>query len=416
MNSRLPRPSRRLALLGGTTTLADCAIAAAYLARPRQLVHGPAIDSYESAFARRLGMGHAISFCAARVGLFGVLRALEVGPGDDVILQVPTHVVVLNAIRYCGARPVFVDCRRDTFNLDLDRAESAITPRTKAIVLQHTFGIPADPEQALALTDRHGIALIEDCVHAQGATHRGRPIGSFGRAAIFSTEETKIASTVMGGMVVTDDPTLAAQVRAFQATCAAPSPWLTARYLFKLISYHVMTEPHVHRFTRDVYEGFGRRSPLPRPTVNEELRGSKPRDYAQRFSNGQAAVGLQQLRQLEANVRHRRQLADVYRDALLQYGIPSLTVPPDSAPAYVRYPVWVEDRDAVLRATARYAVLGTWFTSVLEEAVSPETLGYVPGSCPIAEKTVKHLINLPTHQRVTPRDAQTLVEVIASAS
>src|SRR6266849_10616142 len=203
---------RRLAIFGGTTTFADCLVALRYLADPRQLVQGPAIIEYEQAFARQVGVRYAYSFCHARVGLYGLLLALGVGPRDEVLLQVPTHVVVSNAIRYTGARPVYVDCRLDNYNIDLEQAEQRITPRTKALVLQHTFGIPVDLDAALDLTRRHGLTLIEDCVHALGATYDRRPVGSFGRAAFFSSEETKTISTTMGGMVVTDDPDLATRI------------------------------------------------------------------------------------------------------------------------------------------------------------------------------------------------------------
>src|SRR5918996_5052818 len=105
---------RRLAMLGGTTTGADCRIALRHLASPRRLVRGPSIAAYEQAFADRIGVQCASSFAAGRVGLYGVLRCLGIGRGDEVLLQVPTHIVVANAIRYTGARPVYVDCRLDT--------------------------------------------------------------------------------------------------------------------------------------------------------------------------------------------------------------------------------------------------------------------------------------------------------------
>ena len=290
--------TRRVALIGGTTTFDDCLVALRYLADSRQLVQGPAIAEYEGAFAQQVGVRYAYSFCHGRVGLYGLLRGLGIGSGDEVLLQVPTHIVVANAIRYTGARPVYVDCRLDSYNIDLEQAEQRITPRTKALVLQHTFGIPVDLDAALDLTRRHGLDLIEDCVHALGATYDGRPVGSFGRAAFFSSEETKTISTTMGGMVVTDDPELAARVQAFQQSCAHQSIWQAASYILKLVLYHWMTEPHVHQYTRAIYEFFGKRSPLPQPTTNPETSGKRPAKYEQRLSNAQAALALRQLRRL----------------------------------------------------------------------------------------------------------------------
>jgi dTDP-4-amino-4,6-dideoxygalactose transaminase len=300
--------------------------------------------------------------------------------------------------------------------MDLEQAEQRITPRTKALVLQHTFGIPADLDAALALARRHNLHLIEDCVHALGATYDGRQVGTFGRAAFFSTEETKTISTTMGGMVVTDDPELAEQMRAFQESCAWPPEGLTARYLLKLIVYHVMTEPHLHRVTRPMYELVGRRHPLPRAASGEELsgvRGRRPANYEQRLSNAQAELALRQLRRLGSNLAHRRAVAEAYRRLFLDLGIPVPRPPAKAQPAFVRYPAWVGNREAALRIAAPHAALGTWFTSVLEEAISPADGGYEEGTCPRAEAAARHLVNLPTHLRVSAQDIEPIARAVA---
>jgi perosamine synthetase len=414
-NSRARWFDRHLSLLGGTTTPADCAVALRHLAWPDAMIQGASIAEYEQAFAARIGTRFAISFAAGRVGLYGILRSLGIGHGDEVLLPAPTHIVVANAIRYTGARPVYVDCEVETFNIDLTHAASRVTPRTKALILQHGFGIPVDLDLASALAKR-GLVLIEDCVHALGATHRGRPLGTLGTAAFFSTEETKITSTTMGGMVVTDDEELASSLRAFQSTCSWPSRRLVTRYLVKLLAYYALTEPHVHRHARRLYEHVGERHPLPRPTASAELRGMKPAVYEQRLSNAQAAVGLEQLRTLDANLAHRRRIAERYRVRLSERGVAVPQPPEGSEPTFVRYPVLVKDRAAAQRAVAPRAVLGTWFTSVLEEAESPSFGDYVDGSCPRAEMVARHLVNLPTHLRVEQDDADTIVSALLNSS
>ncbi|HEV2059276.1 MAG TPA: DegT/DnrJ/EryC1/StrS aminotransferase family protein [Solirubrobacteraceae bacterium] len=405
---------RKLSLLGGTTTAGDCRAAVGYLLRPRRLVTGPAIDAYEQAFARAVGVRHACSFASGRVGLYAILRALGIGPGADVLLQVPTHIVVPNAIRHAGARPAYVDCVSHNWNIDLEHAARQVTPHTRALVLQHTFGIPADMDAVLNFADEHGLVLIEDCVHALGATWRGRPVGSFGRAAFFSTEETKMISTTMGGMVVTDDEALNERIRTYQRTCSWPSPGLTRRYLVKLLAYHVLTEPHVHRVARAGYEALGEAQPLPQPTSAQELRGGWLPELEQRLSNAQSAIGLRQLRRLDANLDHRRAIADRYARLITDRGFAIATFPQEATPSWVRFPLTVPDRSAAVRATHPHVVLGTWFTSVLEEARTPGDGAYADGSCPKAEDAARHLVNLPTHGRVTEDDAVTLVAALPS--
>jgi perosamine synthetase len=403
---------RKLSLLNGTTNAADCAVALAYLVTGFRLVNGGAIARYEEEFARQIGVGHGIALATGRLGLYGLLVTLGVQPGEEVLLQAPTHIVVSNAIRHAGATPVFVDCARGTWNIDLEDAERRVGPRTRVLVLQHTFGAPADLDAVGDFADRHDLVLVEDCVHALGATWRGQPLGSFGRAAFFSTEETKIISTTMGGMVVTDDPALAARMREFQSRCEPPPASLVARYLLKLIAYHLLTQPHVHRFARAMYEAAGQRQPLPKPTEPIELFGGVRASYRQRLGNAQAAIGLRQLARLDENVAHRRRIAAHYREALARRGFETPDWPSGAEPAPVRYPVAVADRDAAERAVAPHAVLGTWFTSVLEEARSPADGGYRTGSCPQAEWAADHLVNLPTHPRVRLDDAERLVAAL----
>lgn len=410
---RPPAGGRHLALLGGTTTLSDGLLALRYLATPAHLVEGPAIRTFEHAFAREVGTRFAFSFSAGRVGLYGLLQALGVGPGDDVLLQVPTHIVVANAIRFSGARPVFLDCDLDSYNVDLEEVARRITPRSKVLLLQHTFGIPVDLERARALCDAYGLTLIEDCVHALGATYAGRPVGSFGRASFFSTEETKTISTTMGGMVATDDPVLAEQMARFQARCLAPSAGLTSRYLLKLVVYQLLAHPALHRPMRRLYERLGHRHPLPRPTTHGELRGLQPPRSLQRLSNAQAALGIRQLHRLRANVAHRQKIAGAITDWLSSRGLAAPRAPANGVPALVRFPLWVEDRQEAIRATQPHLVLGTWFTSVLEEALSPEFGGYAAGSCPRAEMAARHLVNLPTHQRVRVEDIDPVLSILA---
>ena len=405
---------RCLALLGGTTRWSDCVEALRYLLTPAQLVQGAKIKEYEDAFARTVGVKYAISFSSARVGLYGLLRALGVGEGAEVLLSVPTHIVVANAIRYTGARPVYVDCRLEDYNIDLGDAEHRITPRSRVLLLQHTFGIPVDMDAALAFARHHNLLVIEDCVHALGARYDGRRVGTFGRGAMFSTEETKTISTVMGGMAVTNDPQLASRLRTFQASCNWPSMWLTAGYLMKFVVYYMLTEPHVHRLAGIAYEILGRRNPLG-PTTLEERKGQRPRDYERRLSNGQAAIGLCQLGNLENSLGHRELVANAYRGHLSGCGLRLPQAPAKGEPSFVRYPVWVEDRPRIIRTLAPHVMLGKWFTSVLQEAESPEVAGYEPGSCPRAEQAAQHLINLPTHPRVNERDARTLATALIKA-
>ena len=405
--------SRLVAPIGGTTTLGDCATALRYLLTPTRLVEGAAVARLERAFERQVGVRHAFSFASGRVGLYGLLRAMGVGRGDEVLLQVPTHVVVPNAIRYTGATPVFVDSEPDTLNMDLDQAGQRITARTKVLLLQHTFGIPVDLDSALSLAARHRLRVIEDCAHALGATYDGQHVGSFGDAAFFSLEEKTISSG-MGGVVVTDDPALAERMEAFQTSCARPSAVLAARYLLKVIVFHLITEPSIHHQTRPLYRLLRSRIIAPAATSNEEARGERPARYEQRLSNAQAALALSQLRRLAANLTHREEIAHEYTIRLEALGLCLPRPPAKARPAFSRYPVCVPDKATVMQAAAPHAILGQWLSEPVDGVSPPGDGDYQPGSCPAAESIVAHLVNLPTHLKVRIDDVERIVAALGS--
>jgi dTDP-4-amino-4,6-dideoxygalactose transaminase len=414
--ARMRRPflSRRIAMLGGLTSTGDCICAVAFLLKPHRLVRGPSVREYESAFANYIGVRHSFSFSSGRVALFGILKALDIGEGDDVIIQVPTHIVVVNAIKYTGARAVFTDSDSRTCNVDLASLERAITARTKAVVLQHTFGIPADLDAVLRLCRERGIDVIEDCVHALGARYKGALVGSFGRAAFFSTEESKTISTTMGGMAVTDDEELAGRLQEFQRQCAFPSALITARYLLKLVLYHVLTEPRLLRCLWPLYEASGRPYPVGRAVTAQESGGARPPGYECRLSNAQALLGLRQLGRIGANLAHREQIAAAFRARLQALGFGMPCPPAHADPAYVRFPLYVEDPQAAVTAAASHANLGTWFDTVLLDAADARIAGYVPGSCPAAELLTQRLVNLPVHRRVSASDVDAIVAALES--
>lgn len=399
--------------LWGTTTIRDCLVALGFGLKKHELVQGPILREYEQEFARQVGVRFAYSFASGRVALFALLRSFEIQDGEEVLLQVPTHIVVPNAVRYAGGMPVFVDCNIDTFNMNLQEAEKKITSRTRFLLIQHTFGVPVELDSAVDLAKKHNLLLIEDCVHALGATYKDRQLGSFGHAAFFSTEETKIISSTMGGMAITDDPLIAERIRTIQENCPWPDPAIARRYLVKLVVYHLFTHPVLHHFTRPIYMQL-RKHPrthlAPGATSIDEMRGKQPAGYMQRLSNGQAAIALRQLRRLKTNLHQRRIIADAFRDELKKNGFHLIEPPANSQPSYVRYPIMVSDRPVACEAVSDRVILGQWFNSVLEESISPEYGGYASGSCPNAELAANHLVNVPTHFRIRLDDVKPIVK------
>jgi perosamine synthetase len=174
------------------------------------------MEEFEELVCRYVGQNFGIAVSSGTAGLHLCIRALEIGADDEVIVPSFTFVAAANAVRYEGATPVFVDIEPSHLNLDTSLIEAAITPRTRAILVVHTFGCPANMQAILDIARRHGLRVIEDACEAIGATYQGRHVGCFGDAAVFAFYPNKQITTGEGGLVVTGDPRLAREIRAMR--------------------------------------------------------------------------------------------------------------------------------------------------------------------------------------------------------
>jgi len=183
--------------------------------RSGMLAMGRRTAEFEEAWAAYCGVKHAVFMANGTVALEAVLRALGIGPGDEVITVSFSFNATVSAILQVGARPVFVDIRAEDFCMDPDRVEAAVTPRTKAIMPVHLYGLMADMDPLVAIAERHGIPIVEDAAQAHGASYRGRRAGQFG-PAMFSLYATKNLMTGEGGFATTDDDELADKIRLYR--------------------------------------------------------------------------------------------------------------------------------------------------------------------------------------------------------
>ena len=186
--------------------------------RSTRLSLGPKMEEFEASVSSYVGQPFGIAVSSGTAGLHLCIRALGIGSGDEVIVPSFTFIAAANAILYEGATPVFVDIDHQSLNLDPVRVEEAITTRTRAIIVVHTFGVPAAMDDLLDIAARHHLRIIEDACEAIGAEYDGRRVGAFGDAAVFAFYPNKQITTGEGGMVVTRDQHLATEIRAMRIT------------------------------------------------------------------------------------------------------------------------------------------------------------------------------------------------------
>src|SRR5271156_1310538 len=184
--------------------------------RSSRLSLGPILQEFEQHFAEYVGGGHAVAGSSGTAGLHLALLALGIHAGDEVIVPSFTFIAAANAIRYVGALPIFVDIDPITLNMAPESVQEAVTPRTKALMVVHTFGCPADLDALLDIASRHNLKVIEDACEAIGAEYKGRKVGRFGDAGVFAFYPNKQITTGEGGMVVTGDEDVAAAIRSLR--------------------------------------------------------------------------------------------------------------------------------------------------------------------------------------------------------
>ncbi len=196
--------------------------------------NGKYVNLFERAFAEYCGVAHAITCCNGTAALHLALVAAGVGKGDEVIVPTLTYVATANAVRYCGAKPVFVDVCRDNWTMDPSKIEASFTERTTAIIPVSLYGHPCDMDPINAIARAAGIKVIEDAAEAHGAEYKGRKVGSLADMTCFSFFGNKIMTTGEGGMVTTDDDALAAKLRLYRGQGVDPN----RRYWHPVIGFN----------------------------------------------------------------------------------------------------------------------------------------------------------------------------------
>jgi len=326
-------------------------------ARRGDLVQGPEIPEFEEAFSQRLQGRKALTTSYGRMAFYYLLKALDLPPASEVIFPALTFWVVPEMARVLGLRPVFVDVEPDSFNLDPDTLERAVTGDTRVIVPTHLYGLPCDMDRILDVADRHHLFVIEDCAHSLGALYRGRPVGTFGDAAFFSFQTLKPLNTYGGGMAVVRDPALARKVAALVRAEPWPSESEVRKKLLVGRIQRILVRPSVFRWT--LFPVLWAASFLgARPDVYlwEAIRplDPLPRGYRQRYSNVQAALGLEGLRHLPRWIAAACGNAEILSAAIsLLPAVRPPIVPPDRTHVFYQYCLRVPDRDRLVRACIR---------------------------------------------------------------
>jgi perosamine synthetase len=327
------------------------------------LAQGPRVQAFEEAFAKYCGVKYAVATSSGTTSLHVALLAHGVGPEDEVITASFTFIASANSILYVGARPVFVDIDPVTFNIRPDLLEAAITPRTKAIMPVHLFGLPADMDPIMEVAGHHGLAVIEDACQAHGAEYMGKRVGSFGTGC-FSFYPTKNITAAEGGMITTDDEEIAERCR--------------------VIRQHGMRRRYYH----------------------DEL------GFNFRMTDIHAAIGLAQMEKLERFNGARIANARYLSGHLQGVGIP--VVPEGRRHVFHQYTIRIPDgqRDALLDGLRERGIgTGVYYPVPIHQQQFYEDMGYSL-TLPETERAAQEVLSLPVHPGLDLADLETIESAV----
>ena len=382
------------------------------LIQPWKWKEGPEREQLRSALAKQYD-AEVFLFASGREALAALFKTLKDPPHAEVIVQAYTCVVVPNAIQAAGKTPVYADIDRESLNLSVEDVERRLTPRTQAVVCQHTFGIPADTHKLRALCDRYGLLLIEDCAHILPDASGPSTIGKDGNFLLFSFGRDKAISGITGGAILSRRPDVSVRLKAEEGA-AAPLSLLRIK---RLLLY-----PLVYAAARPLYGiGLGKAllvlaraiGALVPILTKEEKRGYMS-PALHRLPNACAALALAELSRLKEINDHRRALTAYYfaEAAKCRWSVPKAIHP---ALPLQKFPLFVHGANGLRHTLKKQNIhLNDGWTGcvVCPAGTSLDEVSYKRGLDPEAEKACEQILSLPTHPTMTETQAQTLVQAL----
>jgi len=396
------------------TTRENIYTALRYLLVPtywKKIVYGNHIFQAEELLKETLKVPHVHTFDSGRSALEIALKALGVQKGDEVLVQAYTCIVVINAIKFTGAVPVYVDIT-DNFVMDIEDVKKKITPKTKAIIAQHTFGFPADMSTLTELSKQHSLHIIEDCAHVIGGATEEGILGTIGDIGMLSFGSDKAISCSRGGALITKDESIAQSIDQLYRELPLPRAKHIVPHLLNYPLFTIGKTLYPIIIGRALLAFCKKYSITGRVITDKEKKGERGVIPVSKLANSLSEILIQQLKNLKNTNKHRTKIADIYRRELHSQKISSPKRIKNVI--LVRYPIIIDQPLSThAHAKKKHILLGNWYDTVIAPKDSDKvSSGYVSGSCVRAEYLAKHSINLPTHHNISISDAHRIIEVV----
>lgn len=353
-----------------------------------------------------------LTFYRGRVALFAILKALGVGKGDEVVTQAFTCSAVPEAILATGATPVWADTEPGGVNASVSTFEAALTPRCKAMIVQHTFGVPTDMRDVLPLAEKRGLPVIEDCCHTLASGIGEAKVGTWGVGSFTSYEWGKPVVCGLGGSAILQDAKLRSEVSRIWHSLPEPGSLRMMKVDVQYAAFQAMYRPKNYWRIRRAFRklastGLAEGNYAP---VGEDAPG-----FACRMTPPMRERLKGVLSGLDAIIEHQLWAGRLYQGRIHSENLTAVRVPAGADVVYARYPLIASNKQALLEAAMEAGIeVADWYTSPIQPLGSSDwpKVGYRAGSCPHAESLAESLVSLPTNQKVTESDVERAVELM----
>ena len=374
---------------------------------------GEYVNKVEDWLKNYFGIKQAVTFDSGRTALYFALKTLGVGEGDEVLVQGYTCVVVSNAINWTGAKPVYVDVN-DNFNINPDELAKKITDRSKVLIIQHTFGQPADLGKLIEVANEHRLKVIEDCAHSLGVKVNGRYTGTLGDIGMLSFGSDKSVSCARGGALITNNEDLARKILQYQSMLKGSSINKILQHLTHFRAFGIGKPLYHLGIGKWLLWATKKFNLVSKIIYKEEKVGKNISSYPSKLPNALAAILINQLNDLDKVNTHRAQIAKLYSSTIKNSKVRLPIFDQDAIP--LRFPLLTENpRRLHSWAKEQGIILGDWYNSVVAPTdVLLDNTGYKIGDCPNAERLASKSINLPTNRNINSGDAQRIINVVNS--
>ena len=397
-------------------TKQDVKIALKFLFLPAywlKLKTGDSLDKVEQYLKNYFNIKYAVLFDSGRSALCFAIKSLDIKPKDEIIMQAYTCVVVVNAIKFAGAKPVYADID-DTGNLDPDDLLKKINKNTRSVIIQHTFGVPANLDKIIEICGQNNIKIIEDCAHSFGAVYKGRKIGNFGDMAIFSFGSDKVVSCNRGGAVITNNEVFANRLADFKTCLSNTSTIKIIQHLLHFPIFYIGKLSYSFAAGKLLLFLAKKLNIINKIIYKPEKYGKQVLFYPAKMPNCLAEILFDQLKNLAEMNSHHMAIAKLYKEKINNNFVivPSIV----EGAVFLRFNILTNKVKELKKIGKKDNIIfGDWYDTVIApKDIEFKNTDYVAGSCKKAEEMAKLSINLPTDINITEADAWRIIKAVNS--